>query len=366
MKVIHILNELKYSGAEIMYVDAAPVFKYLGCELTVVATSKNIGEFATAFKKSGYKILHREYNNNLFSRWRYYFDFILLLKREKIDVVHTHRSNLKWGMALCAKIAGCKSVYTFHNVFASSWYSYPWHLWLRWSAKHILGCVFQTISDSVYNNEKSYYHNNTSKIYNWYGNKRFFPAVANEKNNIKAKLGIPLDSLVIVSVGGCSPIKRHTDIIKALPQIIKRYPKTVYLHLGEGCSLEKEKKLASDLMVDSHIRFCGNQTIVRDYLIASDIYVMPSRHEGIPLTTIEAIGCCIPAILYNVPGLKDFNKTKECSLLIAEDYNILASTICDLYENQDLQTKITENGKVFVDENFDMETNATKIFELYN
>ncbi len=156
-------------------------------------------------------------------------------------------------MSFCAWKAGCKSVYTFHNVFRSHWYSYPWHWWLRWCAKHLFGCIFQTISDSVYENERNYYHNNTTKIYNWYGSTRFYPAQANEKQEVRESLNIPQNSLVIVSVGGCSPIKRHTDIIKALPEIIKVLPNTIYLHLGEGISLNEEKALAKELNVEKKI-----------------------------------------------------------------------------------------------------------------
>ena len=46
MKVVHILNELKFSGAEIMYVDAAEKLKSLGCMLYVINSSMNLGEYA--------------------------------------------------------------------------------------------------------------------------------------------------------------------------------------------------------------------------------------------------------------------------------------------------------------------------------
>lgn len=49
MKVIHFLYELKFSGAEIMYVDAAPIFQKFGCELTVVNTAPQLGEYASSF-----------------------------------------------------------------------------------------------------------------------------------------------------------------------------------------------------------------------------------------------------------------------------------------------------------------------------
>lgn len=366
MKILHVLNELKFSGAEIMYVDAAPVFKRLGCDLSVINSANRLGEYAPYFEKAGYSIIHHPYPCNYLKRWIYYYNTIKFLKKEKYDVVHIHSSALKWGMSYCAWRAGCKSIYTFHNVFRSHWYSYLYHWWLRWSAKHIFKCKFQTISDSVYENEKQYYHNETEKIYNWYGSDRFYPSQVGEKQLIRNKLNIPQDALVIISVGGCSPIKRHTDMIKAMPEILKENPNTIYLHLGEGISLQEEKELVNQLNISKNVYFCGNQKDVRQYLIASDIYVMPSIFEGISLTTIEAMACLIPSVLYNVPGLRDFNKENECSVLISENYHLLAKSIIALYKDKDKQLYITQNAKNFVDKYFYMDTNVKKIFELYN
>lgn len=365
MKIIHFLYELKFSGAEIMYVDAAPLFQKLGCELTVVNTAAQLGEFASSFEQAGYKVLHWPYPKSYKERFQYYHKVINYLKENKYDVVHIHTTTLKWGMSYCAWRAGCKAIYTFHNVFRSNWYKYWFQWWVRWSAKNIFKCTFQTISDSVYTNEKEYYHNDTIKVYNWYGSNRFYPASPNEKEAIRKKLGIAPDTLVFISIGGCSPIKRHTDAIKALAILSRQISNILYLHLGEGISLKEEIELAKRLQLTDKIRFCGNQKDVRQYLIASDIYIMPSKHEGIPITTIETMGTEIPAILYNVPGLRDFNKEKECSLLIPEDPEILAQSILKLYKDKELQNKLTSNGKDFVDTHFNMEKNVKQIFELY-
>ena len=193
----------------------------------------------------------------------------------------------------------------------------------------------------------------------------FFQPKKEKNEEIRKQLDIAPNALVLISVGGCSTIKRHTDIIKALPEIIQKHPDTVYLHLGNGKSLEEEIKLAQQLHVSSYIRFCGNQTNVRKYLIASDIYLMPSMHEGIPITTIECLACGIPTILYDVPGLHDFNQEEECSILIKEDYHLLAQTVLSLFNDPAKQQRVTDNGLKLVHRKYDMQTNATEIFKLY-
>jgi len=367
MKILHILYGLKFSGAEIMYVDAASHFQAQGCKLAVMATSEDLGEYASHFTKNGYDIIHNPYpvGPNVFKRFRYYWNFVRLLKSKSFDVVHIHVNAFMWAFAFWTWIAGKQSVYTFHNVFPSRKLTYLYHVLQRWSAKNIFRCKFHTISDSVYNHELKYYLNKTKKVYNWYGYDRFYPADLEEKKQIRNELNIANDALVLISIGGCSNIKRHTEIIKALPKICSRYPYTIYLHLGKGETEDEEKKLVKQLGLSSNVRFLNNQTNVRRFLVASDIYIMTSKHEGISITTIEAMACGIPAILYDVPGLRDFNKHGDNSLLIPEDYNLLADKVMDLYSNPNLSFNLSVQGKQLVNEIYNMNKNASEIHELY-
>lgn len=366
MKILHILNELKFSGAEIMYVDAAEEFQKLGCELYVANTSKQMGEYAPYFKKAGYQIIHRPYPKGLLSKWKYYIQMITYARKESIDVIHIHRSDMKWGMAMVASLAGKKSVYTVHNCFKNPGLTKPYQMWLRWSAKNIFGCKFQSISDSVCNNELTEYHNGTTKVYNWFGHKRFKPAESqDEKIEIRKRLGIDPDAMVLISVGGCSRVKRHEDIISILPDLAKKYPSLTYLHLGSGESTESEIELAKKLNVHDKVKFMGNQSNVRDFLVASDYYLMPSRFEGIPITTIEAMACKIPAILYDVDGLRDFNATMECSMLIKEDPKEITKAIDKLEGNSKLKKKLIQNAYDYIMANYYLPTNVRKIFDLY-
>jgi len=366
MKILHIFNELKFSGAEIMYVAAAEKFAKLGGELYAVSTSDKIGEYKFYFIKAGYTLYHWPYQKlSIRKKWDYYAKVIRFIKDHDIDVLHVHRPDMKLGMAYCAWRCGIKSVYTLHNVFPTRWFSYPYHVWLRWCCQKVFHQIHHSISDSVYEREKYFFHNKTVKIYNWYNNKNFYPASSAEKEFVRNQLNIPHDAFVVISVGGCSKIKRHEDVILAVSEVKKIIPNILYLHLGEGNTTIEEKKLSIELGIEDNVLFEGNKEDVRKYLVISDIYVMTSVFEGISLTSIEAMACGIPAILYNVPGLRDFNKEKMCSLLIDESPQILAESIITLKNDEALKKEIVANAQEFVLENYDMATNARKIFELY-
>lgn len=368
MKVIHILHELKFSGAEIMYVDAAESFTQKGCKLTVVATANNLGEYAPHFKKASYEVLHLPYPpiSKYWKRLLYFQSFIFFLKNEKFNVVHIHSHGAMWGFSLCAWLAGVKSVYTFHNVFPSGNFTYPYHFFRRWTAKNIFHCQFHTISDSVFNHEYKYYHNSSVKIYNWYGNKRFYPALEGEKSKFRAELGIDENAFVLISVGGCSHVKQHDEIIKALQILQHQIPNCIYLHLGTGTTEEEEIKLVEKLNLTKYVKFLGNQIDIRRHLIAADAYLMTSKFEGMPITTIEAMACKVAAILYDVPGLRDFNiKGKICNI-IPPNYLMLASEIFKLY-NSKMETKqLAEKAELMMNDLYNLETNSKAIFNLYD
>ncbi len=365
MKILHVLNELKFSGAEIMYVDAAPSFQNLGAELYVLNTSENLGEYAPYFEKAGYKVLHWWIQSGLYNNWHIRREILTFLYDNKFEVVHVHRSDLAWIFAYCCHVANITCVYTYHSVFSSNWYSYHLHCIKRWMQRTLWKQKQTTISDSVYNNEKDHYKNPTYKIYNWWSSNRFYPAIDTEKERTRMELNIPKDSLVLISVGRCTKLKRHHDIIKALPLIKTEFPNLIYLHLGQGDTLSEEMDLAKKLDVYNNIRFLGNQNDVRKFLISSDIYVMTSTHEGISLTTIEAMACHIPCVLYNVPGLMDFNSEVETSVSITEDFEILAQSIINLYKDKNKQMFLINNAHQYIYDRFCMENNAKKIFELY-
>lgn len=368
MKILHILYELKFSGAEIMYVDAAPFFQERRCELTVMATAADVGEYTSQFRQAGFEVVHYPYPRgwNMTTRFRFYLQFIQFLKKNKIDVVHIHVNAFMWALAFCTWLAGKRAVYTFHSVFPSHPYSYLYHVFQRWSAKKIFGCRFQSISDTVYENERNYYYNKTKKVYNWYGTHRFFPSLNGEKKQIREALDIPQEALVLISVGSCSEIKRHSEIVKALPLIIRAYPSVLYIHLGEGDIESEEKELVTGLGVGTHVRFYGNQRDVRKFLVASDIYLMTSKFEGISITTIEAMACGIPAILYDVAGLRDFNKNGENSCLIPEDHQLLAEKVIELYSHPEMLERLSTHARKLVDNTYRMEINVPMIFNLYN
>lgn len=366
MRVLHIFNELKFSGAEIMYANATTVFEKENIETYAFATGENIGDFEPVFIKSNIKVWHKPMpsSKNIIAVIKYVNEVVAFVKEHNIDIIHIHRSTAKWLFGLIAKRAGVGSMYTVHNVFKHRKITWIKGYLERFTARKWFGVQFQTIGKSVYENEKNYYKTPSIKINNWFDDSRFYPATSNEEIlDIRRELGIPLDSKVLISTGGCSLVKNHHDILKAMPLL--ENSKILYLHLGSGVTECDEKKLAEELGLSDKVMFLGNKNNVRDYLVASDIYLMPSRFEGLGNATLEAMASGVSLILYDVPGLRDLIDNNDNGLLIEESHIKLAESIDWLFNHKTEASIMRENAMNYVNKHYGIENNVQQIIQCY-
>ena len=97
MKVLHVLNDIKHSGAELMLYSSYPMFKDNGYEFTALATGRNRGSFAGRFEEIGIRIEERPLVKSVklpLKFFPYFIGFYKFLKKERFDVVHIHRMYL--------------------------------------------------------------------------------------------------------------------------------------------------------------------------------------------------------------------------------------------------------------------------------
>jgi glycosyltransferase involved in cell wall biosynthesis len=366
MKILHLFNEIKFSGAEIMYSQAAPLFQKEGCELIAYSTGESLGNFAHVFEKQNIKINHKPINFKPLSvkGYTYYLELYRFLKKEKIDVLHIHRGSLVFA-AIIAWIAGVRCIKTQHNTFRNRWFTWPYAVVWRFILRTLCKVTFQTIGESVFLNELNYYKNPSVRINNWFKEERFYPAKKmEEKSKLRDQFNISQDAFVIISTGSCSHIKNHQDIIKAL-SLIQEKINCVYFHLGKGAMEQEEKELAEKMGVLQMIRFLDNQDNVRDYLVAADLFLMTSKFEGLSIAALEAMACGLPSVLYNAPGLRDLIKNDDNGYLIEPNYRLLADKIIYIQQNPGIALEKSNNAFSFIKREFSMSVNVYKIIELY-
>ena len=94
-------------------------------------------------------------------------------------------------------------------------------------------------------------------------------------------------------------------------------PGRVHLHIiGSGPQQERLRREAEDLDLGDRVRFHGFQRNVLDWLAHLDVLLMPSLHEGLPYTLLEAMSLGVPVVASRVGGLAEVLRHEETGLLV--------------------------------------------------
>lgn len=111
-----------------------------------------------------------------------------------------------------------------------------------------------------------------------------------KRHEIRNKLNISDDTLVVGHVGNFNEQKNQEFLIKIFYNLQIRY-KTALILLGTGNLEEKIKEMVMSYTIEDKVFFIGMRTDVYNWMFAMDIFVFPSKWEGLGMVAIEAQAC---------------------------------------------------------------------------
>lgn len=163
-----------------------------------------------------------------------------------------------------------------------------------------------TINQEDYNRVKSWSLHNNGKVYYVPGigiDLEKIQNISTNKLQKKKELGILNGVKVLLSVGELNKNKNHEIIIRALSKLDNK--DFIYLICGKGELKEYLKNLAKELGVNDRVKFLGYRKDVLEICKVADLFVFPSKREGLPVSLIEAIACGVPCVASDVRGNRD-------------------------------------------------------------
>jgi glycosyltransferase involved in cell wall biosynthesis len=296
MRVLHVLNELRSSGAEVGLEKAGGLWEESGIHCSILATGQDRGPFAPNLERSGYDVWHLPFTGDL----RFLVAYARFLRRHDFDIVHVHTERAFVYLCLTARLAGAGVVRTIRANFPFEGRLARRRSWQRRLAR-LTGTRFVAISQSVAANELHRFGNRALQIDNWIDTDYFRPPGVEERRLARSNIGVPDESFAVVTVGNCAPVKNHAALLCALSQIPDAW---TWFHVGEEEVGFPERLEAERLGVAGRCRFLGRQDPL-PALHAADLFVMPSLHEGLGMATVEALCTGLPVLLTDVPGNRD-------------------------------------------------------------
>jgi len=165
-----------------------------------------------------------------------------------------------------------------------------------------------------------------------------------------------------VFVGRLTTQKGVDVLLRAWAQLAE--PRELIL-VGDGAERPSLEALASELKLD-HVTFTGSTNDVRSYLQQADLFVLPSRSEGIPNALLEAMACGLPVVASAVGGIPDVVQDGESGLLVpSEDVPALAAAIRRLLADSDLRHKMGQKARQRVVSDYSLKAATTRHLDLY-
>ena len=145
-----------------------------------------------------------------------------------------------------------------------------------------------------------------SVIPNGIDTSKYYVYDINEKKQIRDMLGMQQEVLQICHVGRFIDVKNHAFIIEIAQALKKKNIKFQMHLLGNGELFEIIQKRAKKQNLEE-ILFHGSVDNVNEYLKASDIFILPSKYEGLPVTLVEAQSAGVSCLISDkVPTEVDF------------------------------------------------------------
>lgn len=142
----------------------------------------------------------------------------------------------------------------------------------------------------------------------------FLPPV--DKAAAKRHLGLdPLVS-VIVEVANLRPMKGHLDVVQAIPEVIRRAGQTVFIFVGGDHMGGVVQEQVRQRGLDQYVTFAGKHDDVRPFLAAADVFTLPSHHEGLPTSIMEAMAMQLPVVATRVGGIPEMVADGTTGLLV--------------------------------------------------
>ena len=174
-----------------------------------------------------------------------------------------------------------------------------------------------------------------------------------DKYQARKSLGWSEKANILVSVGRLSVQKGHKYLIDAMPSVLEKYPNTLLYIIGDGKLCNSLSTQIENLGLQNSIKLLGVRSDVFKILRASDIFIMPSLWEGLPVALLEAMLMECPIIISDVEGIDDVLTHNENGLITPlKDVAILSKSILYLMENKIIRNELGIKAREHILENF--------------
>ena len=340
------------------------------------------GELIKRVKDSGVELIivpEMRRNINPFLEIAAFIKLLILMRRLKPDIVHTHSAKAGILGRWAAYLSGVKII--VHTLHGLSFYPYQNKLvnFLYIAAEKFASFVttkFISVADAMTAQSLKAGIGTPEKyttIYSALELDKFKPREPDSE--VKRRLGLE-NNRVVGTIARLFPLKGHEYILQIAARIIRAVPEVKFLFVGDGSLGDQIKREVQGRGLDDWFMFTGlvPPSQIPSMIQAIDILVHPSLREGLARTIPQAFSLGKPVVSFDVDGARELVISSQTGFLIPapastkqtkESLDQMAQAIIFLLKNLEQARQMGENGQKLIIPNFDANYMVAKIIEQY-
>ena len=286
-----------------------------------------------------------------------------LFRRYNFCLMHAHFTKARFYAIPLAQLYGIRNlVYTFHSTLLPlreiKWHTRLWYRicnpWCRVVAvsKAIEAVAKQNWPDIAVRNLY------LGIVPSW-----------GERDVARKQLHLSDETLMVMCTANFNQVKGLDVLAKAVAELHKANSlSNVQLFIVGQPDKDKAelRQMADELGIASYMRLEGISNQISMYLSAADVYVQPSRHEGLPLALMEACSTGLPIVASRVGGIPEVAVEGENAILFtSENVAECAEALKQLLQNPQLRKQFGENSLRIYQQKFSIGENAKHLIDYY-
>jgi glycosyltransferase involved in cell wall biosynthesis len=293
------------------------------------------------------------------------FKLVALMRREKVDVVHTHLWTSSFWGRLAASIAGVPVVVvTEHNL--DLWRRAPHFLSDRLLGRWTDAWIFVSREvDAFYRARLPGRGSDFHTVHNGVDLASLGQA-AGAAARVKQAMGLPAGTRVVGVVGRLEARKGHRFFLEAMKTVLAEEPDTIGVVIGEGKERAALALQHEALGLQDGVRLVGYWASVAEALSVIDVFVLPSLMEGHPIALLEAMAAGKAVVATSVGGNGEAVADGVTGLLVPPaDPAALAEATLALLRDPARAARMGEAGRAAVRERFSLEAAVRANEQIY-
>ena len=184
--------------------------------------------------------------------------------------------------------------------------------------------------------------------------KKFVIPTSEEKKKARLQYGIDENELVLLFCARVVMNKGIDTIIKVWPVVHKKFPTAKFVVVGGGQTELIDEITEMGKQNNNSVLVIGEVDNPLPYYQISDVYIFPSRHEGLPTTLMEAMSCGLTSVVSDIGGCEDLVENGVSGYRVqTENVSGYVEKIVELFENEKKRKDMGKKAANFVRENCD-------------